>query len=192
LAGTPEGAVAPADPAAEHRQILRLAVIVVVLVVVVGLGGWGVWWLRHPTVFANAYGDADSAHVLVHQTALAVTEFSPGVGRVSSVHIDALKPRVVQNTSGGTIRFELCTLLPGGAAVGLDIGGLSRLGRYCGAMTPAVGAEFSLVKESQELVMLYTPARSGRIRIAGVDMTYRAGWQKGTERVGVDTTFYVK
>jgi hypothetical protein len=178
-------------PAATRRRTFKIVAGIVVLAVVAA-GGWGIWWLRHPTNFANTYGNGEWAHLQVGQTALATTAFSPGVGRVSQVHIDALDPRVVQNTSGGTVRFELCTIRRSGTAVGMDIGGLARLNRYCSAITPAVGADFSLVKDKQELVMVYTPARPGLIRVAGVDMTYKAGWQEGTEHIGVDTTLYVR
>jgi hypothetical protein len=128
LASTSGEVEATGGSAACRRRMVAIVAGIVVLAVVAA-GGWGIWWLRHPTNFANTYGNGEWAHLRVGQTALATTTFSPGVGRVSQMHIDALTPRIVQNTSGGTVRFELCTLRPSGTAVGMDIAGLARLNR---------------------------------------------------------------
>ncbi len=176
-----------------HSPVRKAVLSAVVALAVVGLVAWGAWWTRHPTLFHDSYADGQSAHVQAQRPVLVGMLYSATSGRVSSVHIDKLSPRLVRDTAGGTFTFELCTLKSSNTSMGMAAGGLGVLRPYCTTMAPAVGADFTVGGgERQQIVMVVTPARPGIIRVAGLDLTYTAGWQKGTEHVGIGTTLFVR
>ena len=62
------------------------------------------------------------------------------------------------------------------------------LSRYCVRNVPAAGAplRFAGPKPRDQIVMTVTPTKPGEVRIAGLDVGYRAGWRRGAQVIGSD------
>lgn len=142
--------------------------------VAVALAGAAVatmWWWSHPSVFAAAGGELG-----LRTERLAPAYVSMG-GEDAAGRATVLdgEPRV--RTFGGQAQAEV--LLCRGASIGIVTG--ERAGDRC--VGPAVAAQQGL--EWDQVVLKVTPVDPGTVVVFdGVDLTYRAGVQRGTQHTG--------
>ena len=147
--------------------------------------GWGWHWRTHPTALPDAVFATGS------------TRFPPGsthfAGVVSaladadSVRIDRIAAVVTTNTADADVRFLVCTVDPAGGAGGVGLIREKDFARTCPDPVPAEGGAV-LTPEAgrhQDVVMAVTPRRRGDVRIEALQVTYRHGWQRGTQTIAV-------
>ena len=122
----------------------------------------GVAWVRHPTTFPR------------YESGFAM---KPG------------KPGGLSDPTVTTLRYFLCTTNVGRRHGVLLMGPFSFTRTVCGAMAPADGLTMQL--SDQQLIVAVTPHRVGTMLLRGLDVSYRHGWQDGTQRVGGDVQIQV-
>ena len=98
---------------------------------------------------------------------------------------------MLENT-GASFDFFVCTVDLEGAGVVSAIGVVNarEFERMCPDPVPAVaGTELDVgAAVPQQLVMKVSVERSAVLRTAGIDLTYRHGWQRGTQDIGIHLT----
>lgn len=171
--------VRPEKDAARWRPITRWVLVLMVSAAV----GWGLWWLAHPKVFH----EVDSEHWGQKYTGGGMEAIHFGMAYAqkpywsSSVRLTEADPRVAENTAGAKITVTVCR--GDGEGLGSATGNLRD---FCTSiLNLAAEPLLALAPESDERVILtITPRRPGRVRVVGIDLTYRHGWQYGTQAVG--------
>jgi hypothetical protein len=166
-----------------------------VLLVIVGLllGALLVflgWTWRHPSAFED-YGGWGTGNTdwKAGETAYVGMTF-PDDHATGSVRIHGADPHGLEDSTGATLAYFLCTPDPGpnGAAIGFV--SESDLPTTCGRVVRAGNACMS--PASQQLLVAITPSRRGVVVIHGLDLHYADGWQNGTQRVGGDFRIRVR
>ena len=91
----------------------------------------------------------------------------------------------VQDSADTDVTFYVCTIAPLAGVGAIGSSNEDDIHEYCGSLVPAEGATLRLhASPMQQVVMAVTLRRPGRVRIDGVDLDYRLGWQAGTQRIG--------
>ncbi len=156
-----------------------LAPIVVAALVILG-DRW-----RHPTVFPEAGGWGTGSRNFPVGVPLYVGMTYEQQGERGTVTIRDVHAHIVRNTSGATAEFFVCTIATrsDSGAIGSVSG--DEIHDYCQTLVPATGARVELnAQPLQQVVMAVTNAHPGRVRIAGMDLSYSHSWQRGTQRTG--------
>ena len=151
-----------------RRRPLLLASLVVATLVLVAWGS--VWWGRTPEVLAaDLRSKPDPAAVpgplLVGVTAPATR---PGHANVALVEVSA---DLARNDADADVTFLVCELAgePVTTVVGEPVEDHCRRTRPAHDTTMRVAGEY--------LLMVVTAREKGAVRIDGVEVTYRNGWQ---------------
>jgi hypothetical protein len=99
----------------------------------------------------------------------------------SSVRLTDADPRVAENTADAKITVTVCR--EDGEGIGSAAGDLRD--SCTSILNLKADPLLSLAPEANERVILtITPLQPGRVRVVGIDLTYRHGWQYGTQAVG--------
>jgi len=164
------------------RRLIIVAVLVMLgLAVITGAG----YWLGHASLL-RGYGDGMGAPTPIGRTIAFDTAVVSDRDAIR-VSLKSLKPRVTENSSDATIVFVVCRRNAGTTTLGVSR--TSDLRKYCTRTDPLrrsfVG---SLGYTTNQILVLVTPRKSGRVHITGYNATYRVGIRSGTQHVGLDTT----
>jgi hypothetical protein len=181
-------APAPSPQASAWRPKSRRAhvhcaiVLAASLVVVAAL----LWTWRHPQAFPQASGRVDLVANDQHSGDPLyfgmTTELPASRGTVT---ISDIEPRVIEDTANARIRFYVCTISPRGGAGSIGSVYEPDLGQECAKVVPASGATLQLhAHPRQQVVMSVELRKPGSLRIHGMNMTYKYGWQTGTQNTG--------
>lgn len=185
----------PSMPASEvsagatppNRRGRALVAALLGAAVLAGLG-WAWHWHTHPAVFPSSGNGISWESSRERTLFIAATYPYPGDGE--RVTIEAVSPRVLEST-GASFEFFVCTVDLEGADVGA-IGAVNarEFEQMCPDAVPAVaGTELDVgAAVPQQLVMGVSVERSAILRTAGIDLTYRHGWQRGTQDIGEHLT----
>lgn len=148
----------------------------------------GAWVWSHPSTFEDRGGDLVSADSWTAGTAFytGLTFADPkthGTVTILSAHPAQLNPPNVAD-----ITFHVCTLDPAAHIGGVLSASDSNIGDSCTSLTTAAGASIDLdARPFKVLIMRVIPQKAGQtITLKGADVTYRHGWQRGTQQLGSD------
>lgn len=178
-AGQPLPPGDPADPPRRRRRVVAWTLGPLVAAAVV----WGLWWLTHPTVFYPA-----DTETWTHKYASAGLEtlhvgmaYPKRSHRDTSVRVTGADPLVMKNTADADITVHVCH--ERGTGIGSVTGNLRD---YCRAiLNLAAEPTLTLAPRARErLILTITPRKPGQVRVAGLKLTYRHGWQYGPQPVG--------
>lgn len=176
-------------PAGQPVSGRRRWASIAALVTVVAATAWLGWWLRHPAPLdwgGYGIGKDDTEVGDPIWTSLSERASRPDQRRVLT--IDAVEP-VILRDGGVQVDYFVCTLDlsvtdeegVGGFGYGLSDRWAQRV---CADLRPAEGTTMDLVAEpAQQLLVRVTPTGGGRTVITGHDLTFREGWQTGSETV---------
>jgi hypothetical protein len=175
----------PAQP--RRRRTLAAAAALVAIALVAGLA----WTLRTPPPLWSfpSYGATDRVavgHTVYVDAAIGVRDDS-GLGPDSYLlRIDALVPRITENSAKAAIAILVCTRNGGTLGVGAQEAGLDA---SCTSVLPFTGQqEISLGFMTTQIVLAVTPAVPGIVHIEGLDVTYAQGGRALTATSGADLT----
>ncbi|MGZ4448403.1 MAG: hypothetical protein ACXVW4_01305 [Nocardioides sp.] len=142
------------------------------------------WTWRHPTAFPPLPdGVSVSNDRWVVGEPLFVGMTYPFTHGEEAVTLHGAEVGPMSNTADATVSFGICTLKPGGAAIGSV--GAQGVAELCARWAPVDG--YRLTSETgprAQLLMKVTPRRSGTVEIAGTRLTYSQEWRTGTQDVG--------
>ncbi|GAA1478828.1 hypothetical protein GCM10009623_32740 [Nocardioides aestuarii] len=98
-----------------------------------------------------------------------------------TVTLTGAEPHVVSNTAGAQLTFRTC--------VPTDKGSISSvygdLASWCSEITDLAGATVPLdPAKRRQIIMTISSAGPGELRVQGIDLSYKFGYQNGTQRVG--------
>lgn len=180
-------AVGPEPQPGRSRRRWLLAGLAVAVVLPLGAVAWA--W-RHPDQsFPGGYGMKVQRQVGQPVWTTLVHSGTPGAKPVS---ITSLEPRFETDGTEAIVKYIICELDPevlstdevGGFGYGLRARDVER---YCTRTRPATGASFPLRSQPpQELLVGVTPTRPGRTVILSHRMSFRVGWQRGSEEIDVE------
>jgi hypothetical protein len=173
-------------PQSLHGKALAALVVGVVAVAVTVATVWLLWTWRHPEVFRAI----DAGYAMSAQNPKATrpmyygmsSELSDSTGKIVISDVKAL---VGAGGDGARIRFYVCTIDPEGDAG--SIGSVSRpaLRDECATVVPARRATMELnAHPRQQVVMSVQMSQPRGITIRGIRLTYKHGWQTGTQTIG--------
>ncbi|MDP3967067.1 MAG: hypothetical protein Q8Q02_02205 [Nocardioides sp.] len=154
------------------------------LALVAGLALLG-WTWRHPTAFPEAGGWGSTHDRARPGVPLYVGMTYPEDDAHGSMTVEKVRANVVSDSADATIDFYVCTVdgSEGIGAIGSAMG--DDIDDYCLSLVPAEGVEVDLdAVPMEQVVMEVAIGRPGVVRIEGMDLTYRLGWQTGTQRTG--------
>lgn len=174
-------------PGRHRRRWLSVAVVVIAAVLLAAVA----WVWRHPSpVFAGNYG-LEMEPRPVGQT-LWFALLPPADDAPESVTITGIEPVVARDGAEVQIRYLVCDLDP----AFLEAHGVIGLGaewgervpdRYCTRTQDVEDAVLELERAPlQEIFVAVTSTRAGRTVIRGHRVSFRAGWQRGTQHLDVD------
>lgn len=118
----------------------------------------------------------------------------PGATRV---RITGLEPVIDVDGAAVQVEYVICELdeeaLAADGVSGFGYGVPARdVERYCARTTPAENAVLHLRSEPrEELIVGVSPTRPGRTVITGHQISFRVGWQRGTDEIDVNVTIAV-
>jgi hypothetical protein len=108
-----------------------------------------------------------------------------------TAHLHHISANVVSDSADTDIGFVMCTIVPGNSAFGAAR--QADLESGCSSLEPVEDADMELNGDPrQQVLMSLTPHRSGKVRVRGVDVSYRDGWQDGTQTTGGDVEVTTK
>lgn len=170
----------PEDDAGRRRQVALWVLAFLAFATV----AWGLWWFTHPKVFHEVYTESwsqkyDGGGMAPLHIGMA---YAHKPYWSSSVRLTDADPLTVENTADAKITVTVCQ-----ERAGADIGSVTGdLRDYCTSILNLTAEPLlSLAPEDNERVILtITPRQPGRVRVVGMDLTYRHGWQYGTQAVG--------
>ena len=159
-------------PLASGLRAPRMKVLLAV-VVAAALGSAG-WWLTHPTAL-HSHGNRTTTPKRIGE-AVVVGEV---VGLKGDITVLGVTPRITQGVAD--VRVLVCEPTTSTRIGSMAAGNLESM---CSGGRPAEGA--TLTKDGDEYLVAEITRRSReRVRIAGYDVTYRSGLQRGTQRTGM-------
>lgn len=159
-------------PASRRRTRLTAAVAVLVASVA-GLAVLA-WEWRHPDELVN--NGSTGMYARVGEVGWLGAGLLPSGAAVDSVTIHAAEPQVAAGQAD--VQVWVCHLEPGDEGVGAVRGSLDR---SCSSHEPAAGARLA---GDDQLLLRITAEEPTRVVVRGIDVTYSAGWRRGTQRVG--------
>lgn len=174
-----------------RRRITIAAVVIACLLLVAAVAVLG-WRWRHPTFFFPA-GSNSSIEGVTTQPGVVnwIGMTYPNISRTPVIlHIDDVEPRVASDTAGARISFFICTNIqppgPDELALGTARGDVSK---YCSHLVPASNVDMPTGRgHYQNIVMRVVATQPGKLRVNGIDVSYRDGWQHGTQWTGFGVT----
>lgn len=102
-----------------------------------------------------------------------------------TVTIIDLDAHVLRDTANARIRFYLCVVDPASVNELFATTHQNRPPEECSNLSPDVETTIKLnTNPGQQVVMSVELLKPGVVEIQGMDMTYRSGWQTGTQRIG--------
>ena len=155
--------------APSRRKPLTLAIVVVV-----GLVGfaWVAGWVRQtPEVLHD--GDAVSFPAGPDRGPFHVTVVDPATsGSVDDVQLVEVEAVVTRNSADAVIGFVVCTPRAGRPPLVADTRSLDE------SCTRTRAAQDTTLRAAGEyVVMTISPEHAGTVRVTGIEVTYRQGWQ---------------
>ena len=143
------------------------------------------WEWRHPDLFAEPppSKSASSDRWPVDEPLfVGMTYEHRDAG--GTITIDRAEANVVTNTAAARIEFFLCVVADGSAGLG-SIGGWTGVREVCGELTPVEDSMMRLNAKPRELVVMgVTATQPGLIEVAGAELSYAYGWQRGSQDIG--------
>ena len=168
------------------RTRRRLVGLVLAVGLVAALA-WAGWWWRHPDVFPDAPDEwtVDGGGVLPangRAFTVGLTEPVRDAGEATVV-LESAEAHVLSDTAQAGSLVQVCTLRdPDDGFLRLDEGGLDD---WCSDVADVDGVELPIGRDAGwQLVVTFWGTQPGEVRVHGVDLTYRHGLQRGTQRIG--------
>ena len=158
----------------------------IVGLLVLTLLGVGTWTWAHPSTFGEGHSlitaDTWKSGEAIYT---GLTSADPQ-RRLGTVTIASATPHNLNQPDAAKVGFYVCTLNPTELAGGIGSASESDIKQSCGSLVPATDAKMDLdARPAQFLLMKITPTRPGQvITVQGADVTYRHGWQRGTQTLG--------
>jgi len=160
-----------------QRRGWSIVLGVAVAVVAALVGGY---WLSHTNAIASP-GNIESLPVPIGETMAIATNIQSS----GSIHLQAVRPQVTQNSSNAQFQFVLCW------ASGLQAVGsmkADQLGQICSRIEPLTPGVMAVgFPPSAQVVLEVTPRQPGKVAISWFNVTYRDGLQSGTQPGGIQT-----
>ena len=152
-----------------RRRPLTWAVAIVLFIVALA---WVAAWSRQtPAVLQD--GDASSFPAGPDRGPFHLTVVQPATsGSVDDVSIVEIVPVVSRNTADATIDFVVCTPRSGQPVL---LAESESLDKACSRTRPA--EDTTLRAAGEYVVMTISPEQAGTVRVTGIEVTYRQGWQ---------------
>ena len=105
----------------------------------------------------------------------------------STVHIESVHPRIVENSANADLTFAICTTNYPRDTSRL----MPQLADVCTSIEPVDGVDLTIGSGSvQKLVMTVTPHQAGTVSAEGVEVTYSDSWRHGTQRTGNNVSLH--
>jgi hypothetical protein len=139
------------------------------------------WWLTHPGQLPAVDNSLGSIHTPVDWPTLVGMHSWPD----DSVRLVSARPRVRENSANADISVLLC--YPTASQIYHATGNLDGL---CKPAVPVEGQTMQATPNAKtwarapNLIVLVKPRQAGTVRVDGVEVTYRAGLQRGTQSTG--------
>ena len=133
------------------------------------------WWHTHPTLFGPLGAEVGAYQQVGTTGIVGMTYPRPDT---KSLLVHAARARVNRG-DGATVRVLVCRHRPGDDVLGVVRG---RLDHWCTSV--AEPSETRLGSHDQ-LVVAVTADKPGPVVVDGIEVTYSAGWQRGTQATGV-------
>lgn len=192
-----------------RRWAIRGVAILTALTLVVGIAAYQ-WWRHHPDAFAETTDEVDATFYLEvgeeMYLGMTFTQSGPPV----SVTVHSARPRVVRDTADSTLELTVCTLYPpgfspkDGALASVNEGdpgdvhltptvviatAQDRIRELCSDRyaiddEPFLLASREFAEPGQQILMLISGSKPGSVEIAGIDLDYSQGRQRGTRQIG--------
>jgi hypothetical protein len=173
-------------PARGGRRRFTVALLVTVLAVL----GAGLWWVSHPTWFADFAGEESSVTAPGRPLWVGIT--FPNVAKSPvTVHLGSVTAHTAFDSSSASVTSFVCTNRPqpGRGLTVLGTGGPVMVRRYCIHLVRADDADMTVGRGHPEyLVLRILPAHTGRLRVDRIDVNYRKGLQQGSQSIGFKLT----
>ena len=176
----------PGERSPRRRRITIAAISVVCILAVAALAVLG-WKWRHPTFFPSASNSVSEGVTTRPGVVTWIGMTYPNTARAPvTLHVDGVEPRVDSDSADAHISFFICTNIqppgPGELALGSVRGNVSS---YCSHLVPASNVDMAIGRgHYQSIVMRVVATRLGQVRVNGIDLRYRDGWQDGTQWTG--------
>jgi len=181
----PDATLAPApEEVRSSKAIWIRGTLLGGLVLALTLVGW-TW--RHPAVFHDAGGwgvgsktwDVNAPFYVGMSYEKPDAEGTITIHSVHAVDLSAADDAVVE--------FFVCTVDPKGGSSAIGSASEASIRGECSSLVPAAGATLELnAHPRQQLLVAVTLPHPGRVKLAGLDVSYSHGWQRGTQRIGGD------
>lgn len=170
-------------PPTRRPLLRRLAVAAGVLALVGGVAAAG-WTWRHPHAFdETGGGTVGMVDVPVGQAAyFGMTFDEPDAS--GTVAIDSAAAHI-DGSAEASVDYLVCTADPAGEPGMIGSASESDISEFCPTLEPLEGATYEFnATPRQQLVLAITPSGPGRVRVDDVELSYRDGWQRGTQHLG--------
>jgi len=173
-------------PSRRREEFLIIAVIVVVLLTMAAV----VW--SHSAKAFDRGGTVQTGTVSGDAPRfISLEAYSGGGGtHLNSVHLNSVRPIVVQNTANADVTMLLCQ--PKGDGDFAGDASSAEMSSFCSStesFRPVTGSFYP--KGTWLLVAQITPRQPGVVQIAQFNVTFREGLRTGKQRVGTDYTLTV-
>lgn len=172
-----ESRVSPPNP--KWRRVVGAALALAILAGLAALA----WEWRHPDVFREADGSIgmNAESWPVGKAIYVGVTF--GDESSDPISLESVEPAVERNSAQAEIGYYVCTAKqPGGGNIGSA--GPGAVKQHCGALD-LIDRSFKFQPgEGRQILMQVIPTTAGVVQVSSSKITYRSGWQSGSQRVG--------
>ena len=160
----------------------RLLFLIVAGALVAGLSYFA-WWRIHPEAFqpyGGGYTYSSDAWPVGRPLFVGMTY--PTRQASGSVTVDDVEAHVVSNTAEAEFEYLVCEVNDDADGA---LGAVDDLENQCLTTQPLEKASFGPEDTPfRQVVLVVTLTKPGEVLVQGIDITYRHGWQHGTQRMG--------
>jgi hypothetical protein len=174
------------QPSRWRRRITAAVVVAACLLIVAALAVLG-WRWRHPTFFPPGTARVSDGVTTHPNVTNWIGLTYPDVSRPQAIlHIDGVQPRIAYNSADARISFFVCTNIQPPGPAELALGSVQGdVSKYCSDLVPATDVDMPTGRgHFENLVMRVVATQPGKVRVNGIDVRYKSGWQHGTQWTG--------
>ena len=188
---TPTPADVPTLASVPRHRVTAVAALSLLVVAGLVLVAAFAWVVAAPPPLVPAQGDGNSGPLTIGRTlyvdAAVYVRDDAGNGPESTpLRLDAIAPRISENSAKATIALLVCTRNGGSLGVGAQESGLDA---SCTSVLPFTGQqEVDLGFMRTQILLAVTATAPGTVHVEGLDVTYSDGGRAVTQLTGLTVT----